>query len=891
MSRLLGLRARLRDMLWRRDADARMDEEMRFHLEMEAEKHERAGLDAASAMRRSRADFGGVERHRDVLRDARRIPFVDALVDDVRFGARSLRRDAVFTVVAVATLAVGIGMATTMFSVVDGIALDERQVAQADNVSVFWIAPPQQPTEHRPLSYATVNEYARTTRAFSGVAGVIFQGAVSIVMTDGPRVIPIAATWVTGNYFAVLGVTPVLGRRLEVADDAVGAAPVMVISFAAWQQHFGGASSAVGQRLEFNGKRYTVVGVMPAGFEFPRHADAWLPVLPTYPATQETGRDGPDVMVFDAVGRRHSNVRPEAAAADFASFLRQSDARRPLDGRGFIPRMMSFSERMTGEIRGTLTLASVAVGLLLLIACVNVANLLFLRGTARTQELAIRSALGAGRGRLIRQLITEASIIAGVGGMMAVAMSWLAVRAIRVLAPANIPHRSLIELNARVILVALGITAIATIISGLLPATQSTRRDLGLWLRGGRAMSGVHRHTERLRHGLVVGQIALAVVVLISAGLVTRSLRALQQVDMGFDDTNLLILETLLPPDAARAHATELATQESMIARLAALPGVVAASAMPKPPYTAEGGWMATYSADGQSDAERAANAIVDFEVVAANYFSAMDIPILAGRSFDERDRDGAQPVAIVSASVAQQAWPGRDAVGRRIKLGSPDSRGPWMTVIGVAPETRYRDLATTRPTLYMPARQFVGPVPLTLAVRMREDSPGLRASIRRALAEAVPSVRIASDAEFTERLAAPLAQPRFGAVLFNTFALVTLLLSGIGIYGAMAASVRERQLEFGIRLALGEQPRSVFLRIVRHGAVLTLLGVCVGVGLALFGTRALRTLLFGFHPTDPTTFTVVVAVVLITAGLACLIPALRAARVSPMDALRRTAA
>jgi putative ABC transport system permease protein len=891
MSRLLGLRARLRDMFWRRDADARMDEEMRFHLEMEAEKHQRAGLDAASAVRRSRADFGGVERHRDVLRDARRIPFVDALLDDLRFGARSLRRDAVFTLVAVATLAVGIGMATTMFSVVNGIALEEREVAQADNVSVFWVAPPQRPTEHLPISYATLNEYTKATHAFSGVAGVIFQGAVSIVMTDGPRVIPIAATWVTGNFFAVLGVTPVLGRRLEAADDAVGAAPVMVISFAAWQQHYGGASSAVGQRLEFNGKRYTVVGVMPAGFEFPRHADAWLPVLPTYPATQETGRDAPDVMVFDAVGRRHANVSPEAASADFASFLGQSDARRPLEGCDAIPRMMSFSERMTGEIRGTLLLASVAVGLLLLIACVNVANLLFLRGTARTQELAIRSALGAGRGRLIRQLITEASIIAGTGGMLAVAMSWLAVRAIRVLAPANIPHRSLIELNARVVLVALGITAIATILSGLLPAAQRARRDLSLWLRGGRAMSGVHRHTERLRRRLVVGQIALAVVVVISAGLVTRSLRALQHVDMGFDGSNLLILETLLPPDAARAHAADLAAQEAMIARIAALPGVLAVSAMPKPPYAAEGGWMAPYGAEGQSEIDRAANPVLGLEVVSSNYFEAMAIPILTGRSFTDQDRDGTPSVIIISTSIAQQTWPGQDPIGRRIKLGPRDSDAPWMTVIGVAAETRYRDLATIRPTLYMPAKQFAGPAPLTLAVRTRDNTPALRTSIRRALVEAVPAVRIASDAAFAERIAAPLARPRFGAVLFNTFALVTLLLSALGIYGAMAALVRERQLEFGIRLALGEHPRSVFLRIVRHGAILTLLGVCVGVALALVGTRALRSLLFDVHPTDPTTFTLVVAVVLITAGLACLIPALRAARVSPMDALRRTAA
>ena len=706
-------------------------------------------------------------------------------------------------------------------------------------------------------------------------------------MTDGPRVLPIAATWVTGNYFPVLGVTPVLGRQLTPEDDAVGAAPVMVISYALWQNRFAGVAAVIGQRLQLNAKQYTIVGVMPLGFEYPRHTDTWLPVLSTYPATQEPGAFGPDVMLFDAIGRFRHGISQTAATNELTAFLRDTDARRPASMRGTIAIVTSFMDRMSGDVRGTLLACSVAVGLLLLVACVNVANLLLIRGALRTQELAIRSALGAGRTRLIRQLVTEASLIASAGGIAAIALAWLAIRAIRVFAPAGIPHRELIVIDTRVLLVALAVTILATITSGLLPAILGARGDLGLWLRGGSAMSGVHRHSHLLRLGLVVGQIAMAVVVLISAGLVTRSLRELQQVDMGFDGTQLSIVETLLPPDAALTHDAQLAVQEAMLARVASIPGVVAATALPKPPYAAEGGWIAMYSADGQDEAERAGNPAVDFEVVANNYFGALGVHMVAGRSFDASDRHGAQPVAIVSASVARKTWPGGDPIGRRIKLGAADGRGPWMTVIGVAAETRYRDLTTTRPTLYLPAKQFAGPVPMTLAVRTRADAGDLRAAIRGALADAHPALRVVTEASLDERLSAPLARPRFGAVLFGTFAVITLVLCVIGIYGAIAATVRERQLEFGIRLALGERPASIRARILRVGGMLTLGGAVLGVVGALIGTRLLQTLLFGVSAVDPLTYATVVVTVVGVAAVACWVPAQRAARVNPIDVLR----
>ncbi len=887
MSRVLGFLARVKSIVGRDARALHDDEEMRFHLEMETEKHVRRGMPPEDARRHALASFGGLERHKDALRDGRSIPVFDMLWTDVRFGLRSLRRDAAFTTVAVITLAVGIGMATTMFSVFNGIALRDGQVRDADRLNVIWLAPADRQAEHRPLRYEELQAYARFTKAHERVAGVIFQGAVGVVLTDGARTLPVAATWVTGDFCAVLGVTPVLGRALLPSDDAVGAAPVLVISHTLWQERFGGTASVIGKRLELNATTYTVVGVMPRGFDFPRKADLWMPVLSTYPLTRESGRFGPDVMEFDAVARLRPNVDRRAAASEMLSFQRQSDPRRPAMLRGAEPIVMSFMDRVVGGVRGTLVAASVAVGLLLLIACVNVANLLVIRGGLRTQELAIRSALGAGRATLVRQLLTEASLLAIVGGLLAVALSLVAVHAVRVLAPADVPHRELIEVDSRVLLVTLATTVFATVVSGLLPAVLAARGDLGIWLRGGRAMSGVHRHTARLRQALVAGQIALAVVVLISAGLITRSLFALQDVDMGFNDQRLMIVETLRPPDAQRSHAADLNALDLVRERISTIRGVTGVAALTKPPYAAEGGWTALFSALGQSEDERVGNPAVGLEVVSDRYFETLEIPMSAGRTFTAGDREGAQAVAIISGELARLRWAGGNAIGKQIKLGSPENPSPWMTVIGVAAETRYRELASARPTIYLPSRQFGGPVPMTFAVRVREGGVDVRPALRNAFADAVPDLRVVTEASMLERRSAPLARPRFGAMLFLTFAVVTLLLSGIGIYGAIAALVRERQPEFGIRLALGEEASSIRSRILRIGATVTTVGIAIGIGVALLVAKSIQPLLFGVGARDPVTIALAATVVCLAAAIACWLPAVRASRINPIDVLR----
>ena len=886
MTRWQGLRARVQQMLWRNDAEARADEEMRFHLEMEIDRHQRAGLSQADAQRRAMAAFGGLDSHKEMMRDQRRVPGLEVLWDDARFAARVLRRNPTLTTVAVLTLSLGIGAAVAMFSVINGVMLSDTPVRKPDDIITVWTAPPGRPAEHLPLNYAELTDYTRATKSLESIAGVNFQGSADVVILDGARALPMGASWVTGNYFQVLGVTPLLGRTIEPADDAPGAARVMVISHASWQRTFGADTSVIGRQVTWNRNRYTVVGVLPPGFEYPRFAGAWMPVLSAFPATRDPAAWGADAMQFDLIGRLRPAIDRTTATQELNLFLRQGDAQRASTWRGNVAIVTPWADRISGDIRSTLVAASLAVAVLLLIACVNVANLLLVRGAQRTRELAIRAALGAGTRRLVQLLLTEAGLLALIGGVIGVMLAWVAVRLVVGFAPPAIPRGELIAIDGRSMGVALAITVFATLASGLLPALVGSRDDLGHWLRGGNAMSGVRRRSPALRHALVVGQIALTVLVMISAGLITRSLLALQSVDMGFADAQLSIVETMLPPGAEPDRARRLAMQDAMVAGVRRISGVLSASVMPKPPFSGDGGWTAMYSAEGQNTDAAAANPAVNFEVVGDGYFDAMRIPLRAGRAFDAREREDGVQAAIISATLARTTWPGQSAIGRRVKLGPSEGGGPWMTVVGVAGETRYRDLAVERPTLYLPARQFRGPEPMTMAVRTTPGVGDIRGQIAKVLSAIHPELVMVSSASMSERLAAPLARPRFGALLFATFAVITMLLAIVGVYGVMASTVRERQRELGIRMALGASASALRALVLRQGLLLAVAGSVIGVGVSLASTRLLTSVLYGISATDPLTYAAIVALVLAAATLACWIPARRAGRVDPMRVL-----
>jgi putative ABC transport system permease protein len=811
-----------------------------------------------------------------------RLPIaVEATAQDAHYAARSLHRSPGFGAVAVLTLAIGIGASVAMFSVLDGVMLQTLPVHNQGDLLVLWLGAPTGGIQHWPVDYADLVAYRDASHAFQSIAGVNFQGAAEVVMLDAGAPVTLKASWVTGNFFSVLGVNPALGRALRPSDDVPGAAPVTVISYGFWQRQFGGNPYVLGQGLDWNAKRYTVVGVLPRGFDYPAQADAWFAVLPWFPSTQSRDSTAPAIQ-FDLVGRIRPGVDLEAAQQDCQAFLRSTDETRPADERGARPVVEPLSTVVLGSVRAILWTSAAAVALLLFIACINVTNLLLIRGSARARELAVRAALGASLKRLARQMLIESGVLALVGGIVGVVLATAAVRALVTFAPPELPRRDNIQIDTLVLVFAFGITVAAALLAGLLPAVLGGRGDLSASLRAGPSALGVSRLMSRLRHGLVVGQVALALLVAVGAGLLTRSLAALEGVDLGFDARRLLILETAIPPRLIGNDTAQAALQRAMLARVAALPDIMSATTMPKPPFSGMMGWFGPYTAEGQTSADQKINPLVNFEVVSADYFRTLAIPVLKGRPFSDRDRSGAPHVAIISRTLARRSWPGQDPIGKRVKSG-----GDWLTVVGVVGETRYHELTKLEPSIYVPAGQFDGPPVMTLAVRTRVDPVRVIPEIRQALREVNPALTVAAGGSMNQLLAAPLARPRFGTWLVVVFATLTVCLAVVGIYTTLAAMVGQRTREIGIRLALGARESEVGGLVVRQGMLLAGIGCVVGLCGAMLGTRALRSMLFGISPADPMTFAAVMMLLLAAAACACYLPARRATRVDPLVALR----
>ena len=886
--------------IWRRylrllgsDPSADVADELAFHFTMRVEDLMRRGLSEAEARQQAKREFGDVDEIRGEMEEIgrkrlgrqNRARGWESLRQDVRFALRTLRKNPGFTAVAVLTLAVGIGASTAMFSVLNGVLLRELPVRDQDDLIVLWTESPSAAADHVPVAQGELTDFREQARTLEAVAGVAYQGVSEQALRDGDHPLAAMGTWVTGNLFSTLGVRPVHGRTLLPEDDVPGAPPVMVIGYGFWQRYFGGDPAAVGRTFEWNGSHFTVVGVMPRGFEYPRDAEFWAPVHAVFP--EEAQKRWSGYVIYDLVGRLRPGVSAREVGEEYQAFLRAGDPERPPTFRGMRPVITPLPEIITGDARATLWAAAAAVGLLLLIACINVANLLLIRGSARAQEFAIRSALGAGRRRLVRQLLTESGVLALLGGALGVLITVAAVRVLVALSPPELPRREMIEVDARVLLFALAVTAAAALLSGLLPAILSAAGDLSVWLRGGRRTASAHPGAQALRHGLVVGQVALAIVVVVAAGLLVRSLVALQGVEMGFNEERLLVLQTTLPPGLLPERSQQVALQEEMRARVATLPGVISAASVPQRPFSGQGGWSATYTGEGQDAEAQATNAMVNFEVVGPEYFRTLEIPLYRGRAFTEQDREDAPRAAIVSDAVARHTWPGEDPIGKRVKLGPPEGPAEWHAVVGVVGETRYRELTDPQPSVYLPIRQFGGPVPMNLAVRTRSDPAAMVPQIRRTLPEVHPELMLVGGGSMSQLLSAPLARPRFTTLLLGTFAAITLLLAAVGIYGVMAATVRQRTREIGIRLALGAKVQEVRRLVLRQGMRLALWGCAIGIVGALFGARTLQSMLFGISPSDPVTFVAVAGLILGTAALACYVPARRASRVDPLEALR----
>jgi len=804
---------------------------------------------------------------------------MEALLADLRHGLRLLRKSPAFALITIGTLALGIGATTAMFSVIDGVLLKPFPVKDQARLLIVWTSKPERGFKHWPFSYASYLGMRERLRTVAGVAAHPYAGALPAVLhLDDGSAMPVQRASVTGEWFDLLGVGARAGRLLTSADDHIGTAHVVVLSSGLAGRLFGNVSDAVGRRVRLDEATFTVVGVTPAEFDYPRSTEAWVPAV--------WSRDSP-YAAWDLVIRIAPGFTIEQTVADLTSALANLPPETgPLGGMdNQIIHAQTFADDVVGEIRPALLMLGGGVLLMLIVAGVNVANLLIARGLARRRELSVRAAVGASRPRLLRQLATEALVLASGGAVVAPFVAFVALKALIVLAPAELPRVAEIGIGGRALAFTVGIAMLAAVLFGMLPAFQSARVEPAEALRApdGSAVPGTHGYW--LRHGLVMGQIAITMLVLSMAGLLMRSFDRMQRLDVGFTAQDLFLAEVAIPPSR---YAEPVDLQRAMVRlaeHVATLPGISHATAVSSAPFAGTQGVDATVFAEGQPFDE-SLNPLVNYEGADPFYFATLDLPILRGRGIDARDRAGSQPVVTVNEAFARLFWPGKDPIGQRIKLDSSKSNSPWLTVVGLVADTRYRELTTVRPSIYVPYPHGIPVSPGYLAVRTTSPA-SVAGMIRRAVSDQEPGAAIVSLEALPRLLAAPLARPRFQTALVACFAALALVLSVVGIYGTLSFFVRQRRREIGIRIALGAAPSNVRRLVLRQGLTIGALGVLIGMAAARVIGRLVQPLLFGVTATDPLVLVGTGTLLLVAVFTATLLPTRLATRTDPLVVLR----
>lgn len=801
---------------------------------------------------------------------------MNALLHDLQYAFRSLRKSPGFTLLAVLTLALGIGATTAIFSIVSGVVLSPLPYAEPDQLVHIWETTPE--GDDFSASEPNYLDFAEQNRTFAEMAAYK-QAPLSLTGDGEPERLEGMA--VTHTLFPLLGQTPALGRTFVAEEDVPGGdTRVAVLSHDLWKRRFNSDLGIIGRRITLDGQSYSVVGVMGRDLALPGElaaADLWVPLAPR--ANWDRGDHW-----LSVIGRLRPDVTIDQARADLSAIASRIGQKHPhIAGWGV--RLSSFQDWLVGEeFRQTIFILFAAVGFLLLIACANLANLLFARATTRQAEISIRAALGAGRSKIIRQLLTESALLAFVGAAIGVLGAVWAVDALRALGPESIPRLNAITIDGRVLAFTLGVALTTSVLAGLAPAMAAARVDLNSFLRQGHR-GGVSRGNKRIRDILVVAQIAMAMMLLIGAGLLIRSFLGLQQVDPGFEPENVYAVPLEIPSGEYPEPWQKVVFLNEIQRRIEALPGVVSAGATAVDPFS---GWNLV---NGVTPEHLAAEAGSDgylrpgWRVATPGFFETMGIPVVRGRVFSESDAwDGPEHV-VISQSLADRLWPNDDPIGQGLFWGGTD--GTPRTVIGVVGD--YRDVSLegdALPLMFLPYNQLPWPS-MTLVVRTGEGAGGTAAAIRREIWAVDPNLPVPEVRPLEQSLASAVAGPRFRTLLLTTFSTIALMLAAIGIYGVMAFSVAQRTREIGVRLALGAATENVSRMILRRALVLAMAGVAAGAVGAWMLTRYLETLLFDTAATDLPTF-VLVSVILASIALAAsYLPARRATRVDPMVALR----
>jgi len=881
MSTLSGLRARFRALVRPRTADSDLAEEIRFHIELETEKNVHLGMTPDEARRIATAHFGGVARAREDHRDVRNIGWLSDLAMDMRFTARSLRRSPAFSAAAVLTIALAIGANVAIFSAVNAVVLRPLPFHEPDRLVMLTEENAERQWEQALVAAPNAFDWRASVPAFSDIMMYDYS-ASGMTLTGRGDARTLRAAYVTGNFFSTLGVRAALGHAFEEADTWDSAPLSVVLSHAAWIREFGGDASVVGSSIALDGKPYRVVGVMPAGFTFPwDNADMWT-------SFHWSKKD----LSTDLWRRTHwlyavARLRPNTTIANANAQLQSVVARLRRDhpatnaemGAGIVP----LHDFLIGDTRRALTILLTAVGVLLLIACANVGNLLLVRAAGRQREAALRLALGAGHARLIRHAITESLMLSAIGGSVGLALGWVGTRALVALQPAKLLPVREFGVDSTVTVFVAAITIGAGLVFGIAPALWTRHRDPSEALKDGTRGGTWSRGVTRWRDSLVIVEVALAMVMTMSAGLLVRSFWRMANVDPGFDAKNVVIL-------GMNGHKAgdPIAFFDQFLSRARTIPGVVGAARAGIAPLDGQYAVTTDFTIRGRGTRQLEGGLEVPHFSVSPEYFALLHVPLRRGRFFDANDRKDTPPTSLINETFARTYFAGEDPVGQELcfeKTVSPSC--VWYRIVGVVGDIH--DIALNRaprPAIFqstLQSRLSAGPV----FVRTIGDPLAVIPSLRNVVRELEPDLPMSSVRTLEELRLRSLERTRFFATLLGIFAIVGLVLAIVGVHGVVAQLARARTREMGIRIALGARASHVTSLLVNHGLRLTIVGLVAGTSAALIATRAIQTLLFDVAPNDPMTL-VGVAILLTAASItAALIPAAKASRADPAQILR----
>jgi putative ABC transport system permease protein len=879
------LLARLSALVKRETVIRDIDEEFRVHLDMETSANLARGMSAAEARETALRSFGNLGSIRDSAYEIRGGGMIETFWQDIRYAARGLAKQKTFTLVAVITLALGIGANTAIFSVVNELLLRPLPYLDAERLVMLWEVTPEGRHQNT-TSRANFRGWREQTTSFESMAAFTDQ---RLNLTGAGEAEEVSVQFATPSLFHVLGVQPILGRDMKEEDGDKDAPPIAILSNGFWQRRFGGDPQIVGKPILLNGTPYTVVGVMPAGFQWHirsrsgtgRAAEIWSALdIPSGDGPGSRGR------FLSTVARLKPGVSVQQAQADMKTAMARLEQDAPRFNKGYQTEIIPLRDQFVGNVRLALWIILGAVGFVLLIACANVANLMLSRAAAREKEIAVRTALGAGRRRLVRQLLTESFLLATIGGLLGLGIAAWGIKALAAISPRDLVNLQRVGLNLTVLGWTMGISFVTSIIFGLAPALEATRLNLNGALKEGKGAEGLNPRSGKLRSGLVIAEVALALVLLASAGLLIKSFGQLRKIDSGFNANNVLTMVVRLPDGKYKEDQQYINFFNQATQRMRTLPGVTAAGMINFLPLYGGLGSGTGFTIEGRPTPGPGEEPSTNVRVSDADYFTAMQIPLLRGRNFTNLEMNEAKHVILINDALARKHFPGENPIGKRITV--PMSDKPAATeIIGVVGDVKYDSLIdAAEPTVYFPEPELTYPF-MTFVVRTTGDPLASAAAVRREISELDPEQPVSDVRSMNEVMSDTVGRARFNTLLLALFAALATVLAAVGIFGVMNYSLALRTREIGLRMALGAQKGQVLQLMLKQGLVLTLIGTAIGIAGALALTRLLSTLLFGVSSADPAIFAGIVLLLMLVSLVACYLPARRATRIDPMTALR----